>query len=81
MLTTAIHRDPGTGPMTTRTAIFGTGITHAVDGDTVYVFNGLYNENVIVNKSIYFRGEQQDNTIIDGGNNGTVVQLTAETCL
>ena len=52
------------------------GLTHAVDGDTVYVFNGLYYENVIVNKSIYFRGEQQDNTIIDGGNNGTVVQLT-----
>ena len=54
------------------------GITHAVDGDTVYVFNGVYNETVTVNKSIYFIGEQQSNAIIDGGNNGSVVQVTAE---
>jgi parallel beta-helix repeat protein len=54
------------------------GIIHAVDGDTVYVFNGVYNETVCVNKSIYIRGDQQDGTIIDGGNNGTVVRITAE---
>jgi len=57
------------------------GITHAADGDTVYVFNGLYNETVTVNKSIFFRGQQQENTIIDGGNNGAVVQITAENVL
>jgi parallel beta-helix repeat protein len=54
------------------------GITHAVDGDTVYVFNGLYNETVTVNKTIYIRGEQQDASIIDGGNKGSVVSITAE---
>jgi parallel beta-helix repeat protein len=54
------------------------GITHAVDGDTVYVFNGVYKETVTVNKTIYIRGEQQDKTIIDGGNNGSVVSVIAE---
>jgi parallel beta-helix repeat protein len=51
------------------------GILHATDGDTVYVFNGMYNETVLVNRSIYFRGQQQGQTIIDGGNNGTVVSI------
>jgi parallel beta-helix repeat protein len=51
------------------------GILHASDGDTVYVFNGLYNETIILNKSIYFRGQQQDNTIIDGQNDGSVIYV------
>lgn len=54
------------------------GILHASDGDTVYVFNGLYNETVILNKSIYFRGQEQENTIIDGHNNGSVIQVTSD---
>jgi parallel beta-helix repeat protein len=57
------------------------GIINAVDGDTVYVFNGLYNETVTVNKSIYIRGEAQDGTIIDGGNNGSVVCITGDNVL
>jgi len=51
------------------------GILHATDGDTVYVFNGVYNETVLINKSIYFRGQQQADTIINGDNNGTVVTI------
>ena len=54
------------------------GITNAGDGDTVYVFNGLYTETVTVNKSVYIRGESQEGAIIDGGNNGSVVRVTAE---
>ena len=54
------------------------GILHASDGDTVYVFNGLYNETVIINKSITFRGQQQENTIIDGQNNGSVITVTSD---
>jgi parallel beta-helix repeat protein len=57
------------------------GIANATDGDTVYVFNGVYNETVTVNKSITFRGQQQENTIIDGGNDGTVVHITAANVL
>jgi parallel beta-helix repeat protein len=54
------------------------GILHATDGDTVYVFNGIYNETVLVNKSIYLRGQQQEHTIIDGNNSGTVVHITRD---
>jgi len=54
------------------------GILHATDGDTVYMFNGIYNETVTINKSIYFRGQQQDNTIIDGHNNGSVIHVTTD---
>lgn len=53
------------------------GILHATDGDTVYVFNGLYNETVTINKSIFFRGQQQDNTVIDGRYNGSVIDVTS----
>ncbi|KYK24280.1 hypothetical protein AYK25_00110 [Thermoplasmatales archaeon SM1-50] len=54
------------------------GIRHATDGDTVYVFNGLYLETVRINKSIYIRGQDQDYTIIDGQNYGSVVTITSD---
>ena len=41
-------------------------IDNASDGDTVYVFNGTYYENVIVDKSIVLVGEDRNSTIIDG---------------
>lgn len=53
------------------------GILHAVDGDLVYVFNGIYLENVLINKSISLRGQEQEYTIIDGQNTGSVVTVTS----
>jgi parallel beta-helix repeat protein len=41
-------------------------IDNASDGDTVFVFNGTYYENVVVNKTINLTGEDRFNTIIDG---------------
>ncbi|MBP1662542.1 MAG: S-layer-related duplication domain protein, partial [Thermoplasmatales archaeon] len=49
------------------------GVLHAIDGDTVYVMSGFYNETVVINKSIYLRGQQQETTIIDGHNIDSVV--------
>ena len=44
-------------------------IDNASDGDTVFVEVGTYYENVILNKSINFKGAGQDHgTIIDGSN-------------
>jgi parallel beta-helix repeat protein len=54
------------------------GILHATDGDTIYVFNGLYSETVIINKTISIRGQEQENAVIDGHNNGTVITVTSE---
>jgi parallel beta-helix repeat protein len=41
-------------------------IDDASDGDTVFVYNGTYVENLIVNKSINLIGEDKNTTIIDG---------------
>jgi nitrous oxidase accessory protein NosD len=54
------------------------GILHAMDGDTVYVFSGLYNETILINKSISLRGQEQETTIIDGMNNGSVITIAYE---
>jgi nitrous oxidase accessory protein NosD len=41
-------------------------INQANDGDTVFVKNGTYLENVVVNRSISLIGENPETTIIDG---------------
>jgi len=35
------------------------GLEHASDGDIVYVFGGMYGENVVVNKSITLKGDSK----------------------
>ena len=54
------------------------GIDHAMGGDIVYVFNGMYTENVVVSKSIELTGEDKENTVITGDGFGTVVKIIAE---
>ncbi|GAH70001.1 unnamed protein product, partial [marine sediment metagenome] len=54
------------------------GIDAVDENGTVYVFNGTYYENVIVNKSIDLIGEDGFNTIIDGGGVGDVVYVSAD---
>jgi parallel beta-helix repeat protein len=39
-------------------------IDNSSDGDTVFVFNGTYNEYIILHKSITLIGENKENTII-----------------
>ncbi len=53
------------------------GVNAASYGDTIYVFNGTYQENVIIDKSLILQGEDKENTIIDGGGIGSVVEITA----
>jgi parallel beta-helix repeat protein len=35
-------------------------------GDTIYIYSGIYNEQVMINKSINLQGENNQNTIIKG---------------
>ncbi len=61
-------------------------INASMDGDTVFVFNGTYYENVIVNKSIILRGEKKENTIINGSIDGInqtkpVIEVLADNCM
>jgi parallel beta-helix repeat protein len=53
-------------------------INAASDGDTIFVKNGTYYENVIVNKSLSLFGESRDSTIVDGNKSGTVVTITRD---
>ncbi len=59
-----------------------TSIQDAVDyaniGDTIYVFNGTYYENIFVDKSLNFIGENRNNSIIDGGKKDSVFTLYAD---
>jgi parallel beta-helix repeat protein len=48
------------------------------EGDTVYVRNGIYYENVIVNKRVKLGAESRENTIVDGGGTGRVIEVTAD---
>ena len=41
-------------------------IDNASDGDTVFVYNGTYFENIIIEKSIKLIGENKESTIING---------------
>jgi parallel beta-helix repeat protein len=53
-------------------------IDNASEGDTITVFNGIYTENIILDKSINLVGEDKDNTIINGGIKNNVITLTAD---
>ena len=48
-------------------------INAANDGDTIYVHNGTYYENIVVNKTVSLVGENRSNTIIDG--NETLAEM------
>ena len=41
-------------------------INDAIDGDTVFVYNGIYDGGIIVNKSIILQGENREDTFING---------------
>ena len=52
------------------------GITDAVDCDTVFVYNGTYYENLLIEKSIFLEGENKETTIIDGSDLKRVVNIS-----
>jgi parallel beta-helix repeat protein len=54
------------------------GIDYATAGGTIFVFNGRYNENVVISKSLNLIGEERDSTVITGDGFGTVVKIIAE---
>ena len=57
-------------------------IDASINGDTVYVSNGTYIENINYNnKDLYLLGENRDSTIIDGNQNSNVVVMNGSSVL
>ena len=53
-------------------------IDNSKKDDIIYVRNGTYYENIIIDKSIKIIGEDKDTTIIDGFRNGSVIKVLAD---
>ncbi len=54
------------------------GIYNATFGSNVYVYNGTYYENVVVDKTINLFGEDKNTTKIDGNDNDYTIQISAK---
>ena len=65
---------PGWG--VTRWSALQNAIDISIDSDIIYVFNGTYKENVILDKAIKLIGANNIATVIDGGGYGEVVNIT-----
>jgi parallel beta-helix repeat protein len=53
-------------------------INNANEGDTIHVSSGLYYEHLTVDKPLTLNGENKYTTIIDGSDNGTVINVEAD---
>lgn len=53
-------------------------IDAAYPGDTIQVWDGVYTENIIVNKTITLVGNSSATTIIDGSMSGNVVNIISD---
>ncbi|MDI6916343.1 MAG: NosD domain-containing protein, partial [Thermoplasmatales archaeon] len=53
-------------------------IDDADSGDTIYVYNGTYYENIIIYKTLTLIGEDRNTTIIDGSGTGDVIHVSAD---
>lgn len=53
-------------------------IDDALPGDTVFVYCGLYEENIIISTSIHLIGEGKNTTVIDGKKSSSVIVILAD---
>jgi len=54
------------------------GVSAVATHGTVFVSNGKYPENIVVNNSLFLLGENKNTTIIGGAMNGSGVNITAD---
>ena len=54
------------------------GISNATEGDTIFVFNGIYYENVIIDKRLNLIGENKSLTIIDGQYHNHIIKVVED---
>jgi parallel beta-helix repeat protein len=66
----------GSGPEDFRT--IQEAINNASSGDTIFVRNGTYYENIVINKTITLIGENRDFTIVNGDKTDHVITIEAD---
>ena len=52
--------------------------SETTNGHVIFVKNGVYTEHVVISKALTLVGEEENMTIIDGGDTGTVVTIAAD---
>ena len=52
-------------------------VSNASAGDTIYVYDGIYNEHVVIYTSITLSGQSESGVTIDGGGSGDCVQISS----
>jgi len=52
-------------------------IDNSSNGDTIYVYNGIYSEKIIINKPIILHGEDRNKTVIDASGSKDVSDIIA----
>ena len=50
-------------------------LDNSTDGDIIYVYNGSYNERLVLNKSVSLLGENKNDTIFSGRHNFNILNL------
>ena len=53
-------------------------VDNASDGDSIYVYQGIYYEHVLITKKITLTGQSRDQTTIDGSGTGNVIKIQAD---
>ena len=70
--------DGGDGSLEEPLTTIQDAIDSSAHGDTIQVHKGIYNENLMVDKSVSLVGDGPEETIIDGQEQGDVVVIHAE---
>jgi parallel beta-helix repeat protein len=56
-------------------------LNNATDGDTIFVFNGYYNEFINIDKSVFLIGEDKNNTFIDVSKNNRTTDFPSRSII
>jgi parallel beta-helix repeat protein len=74
----SVKADPKTIIVPTEYETIQEAINAADPGDTILVMAETYHEHVVVNKTVWLKGENRETTIIDGGGTGIVVTVNVD---
>jgi len=53
-------------------------LDNASENSSIYIYKGIYKENIHINKKTFIYGEDKERTIIDGNNTGNVITITTD---